>query len=184
MTHRHEPAEKVQETVKLLYGMRTLEGSGFVFDGTWHQSYVVNYKRLEDCPAHEEFTPVNELPGKIGTTSAGEVLENVRSELGPAAVIEFNSALFEPLTCTRCDETEPLLTSLSGVSEAQARCPTCNEHRVGNMYHRIGDSSALLDRTLGELGVPPWEVLTGRAGMERKFYEFSGDREAVLGTLR
>lgn len=174
---------QAQETVKLLHGMQTLEGSGFVFDGTWHQSYVVNYTRLEDCPAHEEFTPIKELPGKIGTTSTGEFLEDVRAELGPSAVIELNSDQLESLTCTRCDQTEPLLTSLSGVSEAQARCPTCNEHRVANMYHTIGDSSTLLDRTLGELGVPPWDVLTGRAGMERKFYEFSGDREAVLGAL-
>ena len=29
---------------------------------------------------------------------------------------------------------------------------------------------------LGEIGIPPWDVLGGRAGFEQRFYEFGGDR--------
>lgn len=174
---------QAQEAVKLLHGMQTLEGGGFVFDGTYHQSYVVNYTQLEDCPAHEVFNDVTELPLKVSETNVGELLERVRGTLGPTAVIEVNSDLLESLTCLKCNETEPLLASLGSVTEAQGRCPACGEHRTPNMYHTIGDRAELLDRTLGELGVPPWDVLVGRAGMEQRFYEFSGDRESVLGAL-
>ncbi len=31
--------------------------------------------------------------------------------------------------------------------------------------------------------MPPWDVLGGRAGMDQRFYEFSGDRNLVLGPL-
>lgn len=174
---------QAQEAVKLLHGMQTLEGSGFVFDGTWHQSYVVNYTRLEDCPAHEEFESVEELPLQVGTTRAGDFLERVRSELGASAVIEVNQDLLESLTCMACGETQPCLASLGSVTEVQGRCPTCGEHRTPNMYHTIADRPELLDRTLAELGVPAWDVLAGRAGMEQRFYEFAGDRVAVLGPL-
>lgn len=102
---------------------------------------------------------------------------------GPTAVIESNCDLLESLTCPKCNETEPLLASLGKVSESQGRCPTCREHRTPNVYHTIGDQSALLDKTLGELGMPPWEVLGGRAGLEQRFYEFTGDRSEVLGNL-
>lgn len=174
---------QAQEAVKLLHGMQTLSGGGFIFDGTYHQSYVVNYTRLEDCPAHEEFGPVEELPLSVSDTKAGDFLERIRSDLGESAVIEVNSDLLESLTCLKCGEQESLLGSLGSVTESQGRCPTCGEHRTPNMYHTIGDRPELLDRTLSELGVPPWDVLTGRAGLDQRFYEFTGDRDAVLGTL-
>jgi hypothetical protein len=41
----------------------------------------------------------------------------------------------------------------------------------------------VLDRTLGELGIPPWDVLCGRAGLDQRFYEFRGDAALVLGPL-
>ena len=174
---------QAQEAVKLLHGVQTLEGGGFVFDGTFHQSYVVNYTRLEDCPAHEEFGPIEELSLRVSETKAGDLLERVRSDLGSSVVIEVNTDLLESLTCLKCSETEPLLASLGSVSETQGRCPKCSEHRTPNMYHTIGARPELLDRTLAELGVPLWDVLTGRAGLDQKFYEFSDDRDAVLGAL-
>src|SRR5207245_10787902 len=46
-----------------------------------------------------------------------------------------------------------------------------------------GRDRALLDRTFEEIGVPPWDVWSGRAGLQQRFYLFEGDREAVLGAL-
>jgi hypothetical protein len=48
------------------------------------------------------------------------------------------------------------------------------------MYHTIG-SDGPLDKTLQELGVPLWDILTGRNGDEHRYYEFAGDRASVLG---
>lgn len=176
-------AIQAQEAVKLLHGLDTLAGRGFVFDGTWHQSYTITYTRLEDCPAHEPYEPIDELPMKVAETTAGAFLEHVRRELGPQAVIEVNHDLLQSLTCPQCNTTEPLLASLGKVKESQGRCPQCNGHRTPNLYHTIGNQPELLDRTLGELGVPAWDVLAGRSGMRQKFYEFSGDRAEVLGAL-
>src|SRR4029078_10356653 len=34
-----------QEAVKLLHGLDVIAGRGFIFEGTWHQSYLVTYTR-------------------------------------------------------------------------------------------------------------------------------------------
>jgi adenylyltransferase/sulfurtransferase len=173
-----------QEAVKLLHGLEVLAGQGFVFDGTNHQSYVVRYTRNEDCPTHEAYDPVEPLPWRVAATPVGQLLERVRADLGPDAVIETNQDLLASLYCTRCDEEEPLLTSLGKVTESQGRCRRCQEHRTPKIYHTIdGQMSFLTDRTLAEIGIPAWDILAGRAGLQQRFYEFQGDRADVLGSL-
>ena len=172
-----------QEAVKLIHGLDVLSGRGFVFEGMSHASYVVAYTRKDDCPAHDPDEPVHALPLSVGRTRAGDFLERVRSDLGPGAVVEMSSDLLSSLYCARCREDEPHLASLGKVQEQQGRCPKCREHRAPNLYHAISGGEPFLDRTLGELGVPPWDVLGGRCGERQAFYEFAGDRAAVLGSI-
>lgn len=173
---------QVQEAVKMIHGLETLEGQGFVFDGTNHQSYLVKYSRLEDCPTHEIFEPVIEL-SQNSQIQAGTFLELILSDLGPEAVAEFNQDLIESFTCHSCQETEIHHSSLGQVTESNAICPDCGEQRAPQFFHSLNSKSKFLDLTLNELGVPLWDILTGRVGMEQKFYELSGDRQQVLGSL-
>lgn len=172
-----------QEAVKLLHGMQVLSGRGFVFNGMTHESYVVTYPRRDDCPTHEAYDPVEELPARVAETTAGEFLERVRRDLGREAVVEFNNDLLASLSCPRCGEDQPLPASLGRVTERQGRCPECGEHRVPTTYHVLRGSERFLDRRLSELGVPAWDILAGRSGFEQRFYEFAGDRAGVLGEL-
>ena len=174
---------QAQEAVKLLHGLDVLVGQGFVFDGTHHQSYTVSYPRLEDCPAHEAYDPIDVLDQSVATTTAGELLERARGELGPDAVIEVNNDLLESLTCPACNETQPLLASLGRVKESDGRCPDCGGPRTPNFYHTIGDRPELLDKTLEELGVPAWDIIGARAGIDARYYELAGDRGRVLAGL-
>ena len=173
-----------QEAVKLLHGLEVLSGQGFVFDGTRHQSYVVSYTRKEDCPAHDRYEPLTQLPARVGTSPVGEILERVRSDLGHEAVIETNQDLLRSLFCSACNEDEPLFASLGKVTEEQGRCPRCRQHRTPRLFHTIdGSDRPLLDRTLGEIGVPSWDIVAGRAGLDQHYYEFAEDRHDVLGPL-
>ncbi len=96
-------------------------------------------------------------------------------------MIENNNDLLACLHCPQCDETETVWTSLGKVTEASARCPRCQADRVPQMVHTLDDDASCLDRTLTEIGIPRWDVLAGRAGLEQRFYEFGGDRDYVLG---
>jgi molybdopterin/thiamine biosynthesis adenylyltransferase len=173
-----------QEAVKLLHGMPTLAGQGFVFDGLHHQSYTVQYTQKDDCEAHEEYEPVVELPLSVATTRGGDFLDRVRADLGPKAVVEFNEDLLAALSCPACGTRTPWHSSLGKVREAEARCPKCQAHRVPETYHTLDGGETFLDKTLAELGVPLWDVVGGRSGMHQQFYEFAADRDAVLGVAK
>ena len=176
---------QVQEAIKYLHGLETISGQGFIFDGTYHQSYIVNYTRKADCPAHDADRPVDVLSSEVASTRAGDLLERVRSDLGTAAVIETGRDLLASLHCAACDEDEKVFASLGKITETRGRCPRCHEPRIPAMFHTIdGRDQQLLDMTLGEIGIPPWDVLGGRSGMEQRFYEFHGDSSLVLGVLR
>ncbi len=175
---------QVQEAVKLLHGLDVIGGQGFVFDGTHHQSYLVRYTRKDDCTAHEPIESIEVLPWSSSTTRLGELLERVRSDLGAGAVIETSRDLLKSLTCEHCRTEEPCFTSLGKVSEAKGRCPDCGRPRVPVFFHAIdGKDHDLTDRTPAEIGIPPWDILGGRFGWDQRFYEFAGDRQAVLGAL-
>jgi ThiF family len=173
---------QVQEAVKMLHGLPTMAGRGFIFEGMNHQSYMVRYSRLEDCPSHDAMAPVEALPWSIAETTAGDFLERVRSDLGPKAVVEVNHDLLSSLTCETCHETYPRFASLGKVTEADGMCRKCGAACTPNVYHTLNSDSPL-DKKLGELGVPLWDVLAGRSGMEQRYYEFAGDRARVLGSL-
>ncbi|MCA9081986.1 MAG: ThiF family adenylyltransferase [Planctomycetaceae bacterium] len=174
---------QVQEAVKMLHGLDSLSGQGFVFDGTYHQSYLVSYSRNEDCPAHEAFEPIEVLDWRSDETTVGQLLERVCADLGPDAVIEFNQDLLESFTCTNCDEVQPYQSSLGQVTESDSRCPGCGAPRTPNFYHALGRDTSLLDATLESLGVPLWDILGGRQGTTFRYYELAGDRERFLGPL-
>ena len=53
----------------------------------------MTYPRLDDCPSHDAIEPIDELPWSVATATAGEFLERVRADLGPAAVVDFNHDL-------------------------------------------------------------------------------------------
>jgi adenylyltransferase/sulfurtransferase len=173
---------QAQEAVKLLHGLPTIAGQGFVFDGTNHQSYLVSYSRLQDCPSHDALSLIEELPWSTRATTAGQLLERVRSDLGSDAVVEVNQDLLGSLTCVACDETRPRFASLGKIAESEGLCPKCGAPCTPNMYHTIG-AEGPLDKTLVELGVPLWDILAGRSGERQRFYEFTGDRQQVLGPL-
>jgi hypothetical protein len=99
-------------------------------------------------------------------------------------VIETGRDLLASLRCAACGEDEPVFASLGKVTEAQGRCPQCDQPRAPSVFHTIdGRRTDLLDLTLGAIGVPPWDVLGARAGMDQRFYELRGDRNLVLGPL-
>lgn len=174
---------QAQEAVKWLHGLPTLAGKGYVFDGRDHNSYVVTYSRLEDCPSHEAYEPIEELSWASTTTRAKDLLELAQSRVGAKAVIEFNHDLLKSLKCERCQTSERVLASLGKVTEGQGRCPKCGDPRTPEMYHTLDASSDLLDHTLAELGVPLWDIIGARAGLQQVYFEMAGDRELILGPL-
>ena len=98
-------------------------------------------------------------------------------------MIETGRDLLASFHCAGCGEEQPVFASLGKVTEAEGRCPRCGQPRAPTFFHTIDGRQIQRSttRTLGTIGIPPWDVLGGRAGVDQRFYEFSGDRSLVLG---
>jgi len=177
---------QVQEGIKLLHSDRnlpTLAGRGYFFNGLTHDSYLIQYQYRADCPAHEHMFEVSELDGSASTITGKEMLDLVQGDLGPAAIVEFERELCTKLTCGKCHAVREFFCSLGRVKVSDATCPACGELCDPHLSHGLTGAEDYLGKTLSELGIPPYDIVTGRAGLNMKHYLLAADRATALGAV-
>jgi len=172
-----------QEAVKLLHGLEVLESKGYIFNGLTHDSYVITYPRKEDCFSHETYSHVQKLGKSVATITLGELLSEVKKELGKDAIIEFNKDILYKWECTNCGVSAPIFKSFGKIAEKERICPSCSKKRNDTTLHNINGSEPFLDKTFAEIGMPPFDIIVGRKDMTRIFLEFDQDAPTVLGPL-
>src|SRR5229473_3795886 len=72
---------QVQEAVKLIHGMPTLAGHGFVFEGLQHSSYRVEYTVNPDCMSHYTLPSIVSLPQRSSELTLHELWQRASREL-------------------------------------------------------------------------------------------------------
>lgn len=177
---------QVQEAIKLLHkdrGLPTLTGRGYFFNGLTHDSYVITYQRREDCPAHDTLEGIRELDRKSDELTCAEMLEIVRAEVSEKAVVEFAREMCSRLYCRECDVREDYFSSLGRLTVRQAECEQCGTVREPELFHSVNGDEDFLDRTLAQIGLPAYDIVTGRAGWEMVHFLIAGDRAAALGVI-
>lgn len=175
-----------QEAVKLIHDrpdLPVLVGKGYFFNGLTHDSFVVNYKRKEDCLSHETFEDIVETDWSSSSVTLREALERVKQDLGPDAVLEFYREIVCQLRCDGCGKSEDVFKLIGRLTEEEARCPVCGEIRVPDSCHAVVGDEPYLDMTLAEVGIPAFDIIAGRAGLTQRHYELTGDRQSVLGMI-
>jgi hypothetical protein len=66
----------------------------------------------------------------------------------------------------------------------QALCPNCpGVRREVKTFFQIGKDREFMARTLGQIGVPPLDIVIARQGEEAIGFEMAADRKRVLGPL-
>lgn len=172
---------QVQEALKLLHGLPSMAGRGFVFDGQNHDSYMVAYQRKEDCLSHDSFEPVETTGWSARRLTVGAALSAARGRLGPEAVLDLRVEILSALSCPACDRREAVFRAAGRITEAAARCPSCGKPRRPEFLHSLDGSEGAAERTLAEMGVPPFDVVVARRGLERVFWALDADEPEVLG---
>ncbi len=171
-----------QEAVKLLHGLETIKGKGWVFNGFSTEAYTVEFQRKEDCYSHETLDEIIPLDAKAATITVGGLLAEARRRLGPAAELELARDVLEKLVCPKCKEEETLFASLGRVSAEKANCPHCpGVRREVVTFYKIRGTESFLGRTLAEIGVPPLDILIARTRDRAIGLELAADAAGVLG---
>jgi adenylyltransferase/sulfurtransferase len=175
---------QVQEAVKLIHGLPTLAGRGFVFEGLNHTSYPVTYTENADCMSHYTLERVLELPQRSGEITLREILMRARQDLDAAEVaIEFSRDVIARLVCPACHEEERRFAAAGTVGYHEGRCPRCGQMRTVVTAHSYTGEEDFGDVPVEALGLPLYDVFTARAAEREIGYLISGDRQAVLGPL-
>jgi adenylyltransferase/sulfurtransferase len=173
-----------QEAVKHLHGLPTMSGRGWVFEGLSGDSYSVEYQRKEDCYSHDTLDEIISLEARAGELTVGVLLARARQVLGPAAVLEFPRDLIERLVCPQCRGEEPVFSSVSKVDISRVWCPVCPQvRREVVTFYRVTGEESFLARTLAEIGVPAFDIVSARAGERAVGFELASDAPLVLGGL-
>ena len=175
---------EVQEAVKLIHGLPSLAGKGFIFEGMNHTSYLVEYTANEDCMSHYTLPRLVCLAESSSELTLGQLRERAQRELKSSeVVIEFSRDILQKLTCPACHQEEQLYRPVGSVGFEQARCSVDGRLRSVTSLHSYAGEAELAHRELSELGLPLFDVFTARAGNQEIGYIPYGDAATVLGTL-
>ncbi|HRK29714.1 MAG TPA: ThiF family adenylyltransferase [Tepidisphaeraceae bacterium] len=174
-----------QEALKLIHGLPTLAGKGWMFDGLSSEAFQTEYQRKHDCLSHDTIDRVIEIEGSSHEILVGDVLAIAQRETGQADVcLELTRDVLEKLVCPKCSREEAMLTSLGKVKSDRAACQHCEgvERHVVT-FNRIDARSPYLGRTLAQLGLPAMDILVARGPGETIGIACIADAPAILGGL-
>ena len=175
---------QVQEAVKLLHGLPTLSGSGFVFEGLQHSSYRVEYTVNPDCMSHYTLPSIVSLPQRSSELSLHELWQRASSDLSSNELtIEFSRDIFHKLVCPDCAAEEILFAPVGSVSYEAGRCPADGHMRVVHTLHGYDGREPFGTRKLSDLGLPPLDIFTARTAAREIGYLLAGDAPEILGPL-
>jgi adenylyltransferase/sulfurtransferase len=174
-----------QEALKLLHGMESIAGKGWVFSGLSTDAYQVEFQRNPECCSHDPLDEVIPLEQGADSISLAQLLDRARKLLGSGATLELGRDVLEKLVCPRCGQSEPMFMSLGKVSADKADCPRCGDgtRREVVTFYRIHGDEDFLDKTPAAIGVPPFDIVIARSRDRAVGFELSGDAAAILGPL-
>jgi molybdopterin/thiamine biosynthesis adenylyltransferase len=175
---------QVQEAVKLIHGLPTLAGKGYIFEGMNHSSYVVQYTENADCMSHYVAREVVHLPESSQEITLKELRKRAQADFGSMnVVIEFSRDVVQKFVCPACNQEEEKFASLGSVPFAEAKCAKDGHLRAVISLHNYTGEKELDNKPLSELGLPLFDVFIARDPKREIAYIPYGDVRKVLGSL-
>ncbi|MAX26716.1 MAG: molybdopterin biosynthesis protein MoeB [Phycisphaeraceae bacterium] len=175
-------AMQAQEVIKRLHQLDCLDGSGFVYEGLRHTSYPIQYTQGKNCPWHEESTSIQSVNTFDSDTPLDQIAQWATEKLHGLDAIDLSRELVQTLTCPKCQNEREIFMPVDRLKTSTLVCETCQEECVPAFVHSIMPDSPLMQRTAKALGLPAWDVLWARRGMDGLGIELSGDQEKQLQT--
>jgi adenylyltransferase/sulfurtransferase len=175
---------QVQEAVKLIHGLPTLAGKGYIFEGMNHSSYVVEYTSNDDCMSHYSLPAISHLPEASDELTLEELRLKAQADLGVSEVtIEFSRDVLQKFVCPACQQEEDVYQPLGTVLFEDSKCKNDGRLRTAITLHSYAGEEELRSRKLSQLGLPAFDVFVARAGEQELGYIPYGDAGAVLGQV-
>ncbi len=177
-------AAQVGEAIKLLHGQPGLMGEGVHVHGLLGDVTHVRYERREECPGHDGLGAITPLGAGVAGVSLGALLDRAERELGEGACLDLSRDVVLRLTCPSCGHASRGGVALEALKVKDASCPACEAHRLVDVAASIGrDTPIDLSLSPADLGLPPFDVIVARRGLDQVAWLFDADAPSALGPL-
>jgi adenylyltransferase/sulfurtransferase len=188
----------VQLAVKHFHEKTIPIGEAIGYLGNIDDLYRTRWRRNPGCPSHREVRPVKvgsllELDRTSDELPLVELVEIVRRELGPKAVLRTSFELVETLSCRRCQSRQEVLERKDFVTFDKVVCRACEVEtgdslndllRVPEERFEFSGSEPYAPRSLAEIGFAPLDIYTGALDGEELLVEVSGDERTLFAPQR
>src|SRR5262249_43036793 len=129
-----------------------------------------------DCDWHSPPAPVASREDLGLETPLREVWAWAAEQLDGLDALDLSRELVEDLACPSCGRRKRVLQAADKIREDQVRCDHCGAEAVPRFVHALHAGSELLHLTVGQLGLPPWDIVWARHEERVLGIEFAGDR--------
>jgi molybdopterin/thiamine biosynthesis adenylyltransferase len=175
---------QVQEAVKLIHGLPTLAGKGYIFEGMNHSSYLVEYTQNPDCMSHYVVSEVVHLTESSEELSLEGLRKRAQADFGSENItIEFSRDVVQKFVCPSCGEEEERFAPAASIPFEDARCRKDGQLRTVVSLQSYTGEKELGGKLLSELGLPLFDVFVARNAEREIAYIPYGDARKVLGAL-
>jgi molybdopterin/thiamine biosynthesis adenylyltransferase len=175
---------EVQEAVKLIHGLPSLAGKGYIFEGMNHSSYIVEYSENPDCMSHYVLPEIVRLAEASEDLTLRDLHRRAQADLGASDVtIELSRDVIQKFVCPVCLAEEEKFAPAGSVPFNDAICLKDGQLRSVVSLHSYTGEEDFGSRRLSELGVPLFDVFTARNAEREISYIPFGDARKVLGDL-
>jgi adenylyltransferase/sulfurtransferase len=177
---------QIQEMLKILHsdrGLPTLSGKCYVFNGLTHDSYVVEYQRKPDCMSHDTYEQIIEKPWSVHSLTLKELVDSIKADMGEDAIVEFDRDIASVATCS-CGESKELYAPIHKLKAENIACLKCGNAMGFDSFHSLNGLEEFLYKTVGEIGIPPLHIVSGRIGTNLRQYEFKADEDEIFSGFR
>jgi len=172
---------QVQEMLKLLHNLPVLAGKGFVFEGMNHTSYITQYTPSDECLSHEVYLDIHCWPKTSAESTLAELFNFARLKLKTdKIVLEFSRDIIQSLRCPRCGEITEIYASAGVLSVDEGKCPKDGEMREVDTIHGFSGKEPYGVKTLTELGLPLYDIISARSLDQEMQIFIEADREFVF----
>lgn len=175
---------QVQEAVKMIHGLPTLNGKGYIFEGLNHSSYTVEYTENPDCISHYTVPEIVHLSEASQELTLAGLLARARTDIGSDdVVIEFSRDVIQKLVCPSCGVDEARYAPAGKIRLQEAKCPNDGHLRTVVSVHSFSGREDYGHLHLDQLGLPLWDLFIARSPHREIGYIPQGDSALMLGPL-
>ncbi len=147
-----------------------------------HTSYRVEYTANAECMSHYTLERIAECPEHACQLTLADLWERGKRDLGTKEVtIEFSRDIVHKFVCAECGSEEERFAPVGSIAFEEGKCPRDGQMRAVVAIHSYSGTEAYGARTLDQLGLPLFDVLTARGAKSEIGYLIAGDREEILG---